>query len=110
MANDPMAPKIIDPGDHSESNYPVEAKKHGINGLVGVVVTVDPEGHLTDARITSVYPTDADWGFGAAALAMARTMRFSNPTGRVAEIRYRAKFELQKGWQPPPEALAAFEP
>jgi TonB family protein len=107
VSNDPMAPKIIDPGDHSEKNYPVTAKRHGINGLVRVGVTIDAEGRLIDAQVLSEYPTDKDWGFGAAALNMARTMRFSNPSGRTAQLKYFAKFELKEGWKPPQEAFAA---
>lgn len=98
--NDPMQPKMIDMGDHSDANYPEEAKRNGVEGYAMVNATIDAEGRVTYVQITELSPADASYGFAESATRIAQTMRFSNPKHRATQVQFKVKFAL-KDKRPP---------
>jgi TonB family protein len=93
---DPLAPKVIQFGELANLSavYPIEAKRLGREGIVVISSMIDADGRVLDATVIDEYPTDVDYGFGAAARNVAYTMRFSNPRGEVTRVKFRVKFEL----------------
>ncbi len=73
-------PAASDPGvvtppslrDHPAAPYPADALRDRVEGTVGLEITVDEGGHVTDARVTQ----PAGHGFDEAALAAVRTWTF----------------------------------
>ena len=86
------APRVTNWGGNLEKYYPPEAEQSGVDGIVNIAVTLDPTGHPTDSHIQSEDPPGM--GFGAAASAVARSMEYSNPTGRKVQFAFRVKFAL----------------
>lgn len=78
--------------------FPAKARRAGVDGWVTVAVTLDVRGQPLDARILSEEPHD--FGFGTAAAAVARVVKYSNPTGHDAQIEFRMKFALHHGPSP----------
>lgn len=72
--------------------YPPDARRDGIDGLVTLAVTLDDTGQATDTRVLTEEPRN--FGFGAAASAVAHVIKYSNPTGRTAQLEFRIKFAL----------------
>ena len=93
-ADDPLRPKIIDAGAPSDSYYPVEAKRMGVEGYVLVNATIDEEGHVSYVQIVEQGPADESYGFGKAAAEYAKTMRFSNPKRESTQVKFKVKFAL----------------
>ncbi len=58
---------------HPDPVYPAEAIRDRAEGSVGLELTVDEEGHVSEARVT----TAAGHGFDAAALAAVKTWTFA---------------------------------
>jgi TonB family protein len=87
------AAHIVATDGGSERWYPEEAKRKGTEGVVRVAVTLDTSGLATDALVVSETPEGA--GFGAAAIEMARTFTYANPTGHPTTLMFNVKFELQ---------------
>ncbi len=112
-SKDPTQPHLIDAGTAgSEDNYPVEAKRRGIEGYVVVNATLDEEGHVTYVQIVNEYPADEEYGFAEAATRMAQSMRFSNPLHQTTQVKFQVKFEL-KDKHPPadsPGSTTTFPP
>ena len=108
---DPMAPKVIEYGDlaHLSAVYPPVAKRLGRNGIVTISSLIDPDGRVLDATVIDEYPTDMDYGFGAAARTVAYTMRFSNPLRQVTRVKFRVKFELDRHESKEPAEARASE-
>lgn len=76
------APAVV---TYVEAAYPPEAKAAGIEGTVGLALTIDETGAVTAAEV--IRP--AGNGFDEAALAAARAMTFSpaeDPSGPVAVV------------------------
>jgi TonB family protein len=86
---------ILDSGDHSEANYPVEAKRNGIEGYAIVNATIDEQGRVTYVQIVELSPADASYGFGESAERVARTMRFKNDKGRPTQVKFKVAFQLK---------------
>jgi hypothetical protein len=57
--------------------YPPHADRQGIGGP-------------TDALVLAEDPLDV--GFGAAACALANVMEYRNPTGQLAQLKFKVKF------------------
>lgn len=74
--------------------YPAAARHAGRDGLVTLAVTLNDAGQVTDTAILDEAPREL--GFGAAAAAVAQVMKYSNPTGRSAQIDFRIKFALHR--------------
>jgi TonB family protein len=72
--------------------YPPKARRTGIDGSVTLAVTLDHAGQATDTKVLSEEPVN--FGFGVAASSVARAMKYSNPTGHTAQLRFRMKFAL----------------
>ncbi|MDE2448537.1 MAG: M56 family metallopeptidase [Gammaproteobacteria bacterium] len=72
--------------------YPPKAEREGTNGLVTLAVTLDDKGQATDTEVLAEEPRD--FGFGSAASAVVHVMKYSNPTGRSAQLEFRIKFAL----------------
>jgi TonB family protein len=95
----PLKPTVIPPSMDAlrdlEQYYPIEAKRMGREALVIVEVDMDAQGNATDARVAHIDPADVEWGFGPAAIAVAREAHFDNPAGRPTRFRMRVKFDLK---------------
>jgi TonB family protein len=78
--------------------FPSRARRAGVDGSVTLAVTLDARGQPMAARILTEEPHD--FGFGAAASAVAHAMRYSNPTGRTAQLEFCIKFALHRGRSP----------
>jgi len=103
-ASSPQAdqtPRITNYGGLAELSkyYPAEARHRGIEGIVDLAVTLDPQGRATDTLVLSEDPPDM--GFGAAASAAAHTVEYSNPTGHRVQFTFRVKFALDNTHTPP---------
>lgn len=85
-------PRILSWPDQLSQFYPPQAQRAGIDGSVSLAVTLNDAGRVTDTKILAEKPFR--FGFGAAASAAARAMKYSNPTGRAAEVRFRIRFAL----------------
>lgn len=79
--------------------YPPDAKRKRVEGQVQVLVSLDSQGHAMDAQVQEEAPMGQ--GFGAAALNLARTMVYSNPSGQPGQFSFRVTFAL------PPAATAS---
>lgn len=83
--------------------YPPAATRAGITGWAYVRVTVDPQGRATRAWLVKVVP--AHVGFGPAALRVARSLRYDNPSGRTLVETLPVKFALSVPRNAPPKTL-----
>jgi TonB family protein len=86
---------MIYTGDYSDSDYPVEAKRHGIEGYVLVNATVDEEGRVTYVQVVEQDPADESYRFAETATRVAKTIRFSNPRHQPTQVRFKVKFDLK---------------
>jgi TonB family protein len=92
-SSDPMAPKMIS-WSTDDSNYPIEAKRRGIEGLVTVNASIDENGVVTYVQVLELEPAVDDYGLADGAIRAAKLVRFSNPTHRPQQVKFRVKFEL----------------
>jgi TonB family protein len=76
--------------------YPPQARRAGIDGSVTLAVVLNDAGHATDTQVVAEEPLD--FGFGAAAAAVAHAMKYSNPTGHAAQLEFRMKFALHHAY------------
>lgn len=82
--------------------YPEAARHAKATASVVVEVSVDAQGNLVDARVLEPLPAQDPYGFGAAALEVAREVQYSNPLGRTSSLKFMVKFALTS--DPPPAA------
>jgi hypothetical protein len=82
--------KAADPDQY----YPVAAKDAHVTGRVIVQVTVDGRGQLVDVRVLETQPADDSYGFGAAAVELARGSTYSNSGAATSTLRFMVKFAL----------------
>jgi len=82
---------VADPDDF----YPAAAKQQGVAGKVIVEVAVDAGGQPIDVRVIDVQPASPEYGFGEAAMEVARRTSFVNPRQEVSYMRFMVKFALQ---------------
>ncbi len=87
-----LQPRVVSWGALG-SYYPAEARKHHVEGLVELAITLDKEGRATDTQILTEEPLDM--GFGAAASAAAHAMKYSNPAGQPVTFTLRIQFALK---------------
>ena len=92
-AADPSAAHIVATNGGLEHWYPEEAKRKGTEGTVRVAVTLDTAGLAADAQVVAETPEGS--GLGAAAIKVARTFTYANPTGHATTLIFNVKFELQ---------------
>ena len=90
-------PYIVDYGDLArlDEHYPAVAAQQGIAGKVTVGATIDSAGRVIDVKVLAEQPDDPQYGFGAAALDLARTVRFANPGKTTAYVKFQVKFTLE---------------
>jgi TonB family protein len=93
LASDGSVAHIVATDGGSERWYPAEAKRKGTEGIARIAVTLDTTGLATDEQVVSEAPEGS--GFGAAAIEMARTFTYANPTGHPTTLLFNVKFELQ---------------
>jgi hypothetical protein len=67
---------------------------HGWSRHVQITVTLDDAGRATDTLVLSETPLGM--GFGSAASELAHVFKYSNPTGRSANLTYHIKFALDR--------------
>jgi TonB family protein len=88
--------------------YPAEAKARGLEGTVGLVISIDAEGKVTNVEVVE----PAGHGFDESAVAAARRFVFK-PAHRgerpvASKIVYRYRFTLEKEAEAEPPAPAVF--
>jgi TonB family protein len=95
------APELRPPvlKDRAAAVYPPDALRDRIEGTVGLELTIDDAGQVTDARVTSA----AGHGFDEAALAAARAFVFEPARQGGRPIRSTVQFAYD--FRPPPIAL-----
>jgi protein TonB len=71
-------------------DYPLAARRDGVEGWVVLNLTVAADGHVADAAVTDAEPRDA---FEAAALVAVRQWRYSAGDAPT-EVRERLVFKL----------------
>jgi TonB family protein len=76
---------------HAEAIYPPDALRDRLEGTVGLELTIDEAGRVTDARVTS----PAGHGFDEAALAAAREFVFTPATEAGAPTRAIVQFAYE---------------
>jgi len=94
--DDSGGPHIVDFGDLAklEEHYPPLAIQDHVSGMVTLGATLDAEGHVVAVTVLKEDPADPRYGFGAAAMEVARTVRFENPARARALVRFKVKFAL----------------
>ena len=85
--------KIVQPAN-PDNFYPAVAAAENVTGMVTVEVDVDVLGQLVDARVIKAVPADQRYGFGDAALEVARNTRYVNTSGEPASHKFKVKFAL----------------
>ncbi len=87
-------PKLVGPCHPPSSEYPEEALRLGIEGVVVLVITVDEKGTIADARVVE----DPGHGLGAAAAASVRRHCRFEPArkgGEAVATRFRFPFRFE---------------
>jgi TonB family protein len=79
---------VADPAKY----YPAAAKKEKIEGVALVEVAVDPSGKLVDVAVSEVEPADPRYGFGPAAIRVARASRYANSGPEVSTVKFKVRF------------------
>jgi TonB family protein len=94
--DNPAAPHIVDFGDLArlDEHYPPLAKQERVTGSVLLGASLDAGGRLIDLVVLDEQPAEPRYGFGAAALDVARTVRFANPRNAPVHVKFRVKFML----------------
>jgi TonB family protein len=94
--DDSGGPHIVDFGDLAklEEHYPPLAIQDHVSGMVTLGATLDAEGHVVAVTVLKEDPADPRYGFGAAAMEVARTVRFENPARARVLVRFKVKFAL----------------
>ena len=92
--------KAADP----DNFYPAAAKQARATGMVTLSVKVDTLGQAVDVNVLEPLPADDPFGFGPAAVELARRSQYSNPFPETAIIKFKVKFALDPGSSasPPP--------
>ncbi|MGZ3440219.1 MAG: energy transducer TonB, partial [Polyangia bacterium] len=57
---------------HADALFPPQARAAGVSGTVGLELTVDADGNVTDVKVTRA----AGFGFDESAVAAARQLKF----------------------------------
>jgi TonB family protein len=75
--------------------YPPAAKAARVSGAAIVEVAVDPQGQVMDVKVLEPLPANDPFGFGAAAVEVARRSEYSNPHAQISTLKFKVKFELK---------------
>jgi TonB family protein len=96
--DDQNAPHIVDFGDLAKlgDHYPPLAVQDHVSGMVTLGATLDSEGHVIAVTVLKEDPADPRYGFGAAAMDVARTVRFENPAKAGVLVKFQVKFVLDQ--------------
>lgn len=95
--------RASDPDDF----YPAAAKQAKVAASVTLSVDVDPSGQVVDVKVLSPLPSDDPFGFGPAAVEVARRSQYSNPFPETANLKFKVKFALASDLPPPGTARSA---
>lgn len=74
--------------------YPAIAMAEHVEGSAVLEADLDALGQLVDARVLSVEPADARFGFADAALQVARNTTYVNTRQQPASFQFKVKFAL----------------
>ena len=74
--------------------YPPAAKQARVTGEVVLQVAVDPEGRLLDVTVLTTQPAGDLYGFGAAAMEIARGATYSNSLAQTSSLKFKVRFAL----------------
>lgn len=90
-------PHIVEFGDLAKlgEHYPPLAVQDHVDGMVTLGATLDAEGHVVAVTVLKEEPADPRYGFGAAAMEAARTVRFENPARARMLVKFKVKFTLE---------------
>jgi TonB family protein len=80
---------VPDPDDF----YPDAARQANVSGSAIVQVAVDPKGRIVDVSVLETRPAGDSYGFGAAAVEVARKSQYSNPGTEISSIKFMVKFD-----------------
>jgi TonB family protein len=99
-ATPPAEPELLPPvlKERATAVYPPDALRDRIEGSVGLELTVDDAGHVSDAHVTS----PAGHGFDEAALAAARSFVFEPAHEGGKPIKSAVQFAYEFHLPPPP--------
>ncbi|MGA3123121.1 MAG: TonB-dependent receptor [Polyangiaceae bacterium] len=94
----------------SQAVYPPDALRDGLEGTVGIELSIDENGLVTEGRVTA----PAGHGFDEAAVAAARTFTFE-PTRKAgkaipSKVQFAYEFHRPPGPAPAPTAVAVSPP
>jgi len=95
----PAPTELLPPAlkDRATATYPADALRDRIEGTVGLELSIDDTGHVTDARVTS----PAGHGFDEAALAAGRSFVFEPARDGGKPIRSTVQFAYEFHLPPP---------
>ena len=102
-AADAITPPVLH--THPEAVYPPDALRDGLEGTVGIELSVDESGRVTDARVTA----PGGHGFDEAAVAAAREFTFEPARKGGVAIRSTVQFayEFHRPAPAPPPPVPA---
>src|SRR5262249_19119472 len=90
-APSPGAPPTPGLKEHPEAVYPPDALKQRLEGTVGLELTIDETGKVTDARVTS----QAGHGFDEAALVASKQFTFEPARENGVAVRSVVEFNYE---------------
>jgi TonB family protein len=96
--DDSAAPHIVDFGDLAklEDHYPPLAVQDQVSCMVTLGATLDARGQVIAVTVLREDPADPRYGFGAAAMEVARTVRFEKPARAPMLVKFKVKFTLDE--------------
>jgi len=94
-AKAPAAVRMIGAADPDDF-YPPLAKSERVAGSATVQVTVDSQGQVLNAIALESTPADPRYGFGDAAVQVAKLSRFKNSGQEPASMKFKVKFALKE--------------
>jgi TonB family protein len=89
-------PHIVSYGElaNLDQHYPPLAVEDKVEGMVTLGAVVDATGHVLTVSVLKEMPADPRYGFGAAAMEVARTVLFDNPRKQPVFVKFQVKFAL----------------
>ena len=77
-----------------DQHYPPLAVQDQVEGMVTIGAVIDADGRVLTVTVLKELPADPRYGFGAAAMEVARTVLFDNPRKQPVFVKFKVKFAL----------------
>jgi TonB family protein len=89
-------PHIVAYGElaNLDQHYPPLAVQDQVEGTVTIGAVLDSDGRVLTVTVLKELPADPRYGFGAAAMEVARTVLFDNPRKQPVFVKFKVKFAL----------------